>query len=244
MIIPGVLNGGLTLIGPAADGSDGQFLKTNGSGVLSFDDAGGGSGPNLFPNYTAPVDGDFAWINQGGAAISVADDDSIALYGPTPGASYSLRIRKKAAPATPYTITAAFLGVWNFSVTGNLSQFGLIWRQASDGKCITHAPMLQSNTSGGSPLSYWAVQKWTNPTTFSAAYSGERSNFPPVSPVLWLRITDNGTNRICSFSADGINFIASHTVGRTDFLTADEVGFFVNAYSADVTATLLHWRQT
>jgi len=42
-----------------------------------------------------------------------------------------------------------------------------------------------------------------------------------------MRIADNNTNRICSVSADGQNWIEVHSVGRTDFLTADQVGFMI-----------------
>jgi hypothetical protein len=44
-------------------------------------------------------------------------------------------------------------------------------------------------------------------------------------------------------SADGQHFMAIHTVGRTDFLTADEVGIVVNSQNATFAAagTLLSW---
>jgi hypothetical protein len=46
-------------------------------------------------------------------------------------------------------------------------------------------------------------------------------------------------------STDGQNFKVIHTVGRTDFLTADQVGFFVNDQSNTIAAgmTLLSWKQ-
>lgn len=39
---PAILNGGVVLSGPSADGTSGQVLVTDGSGTLSFDDASGG----------------------------------------------------------------------------------------------------------------------------------------------------------------------------------------------------------
>lgn len=41
-VITGVVNGGVILTGPSADGTDGQVLTTDGNGNLAFEDAGGG----------------------------------------------------------------------------------------------------------------------------------------------------------------------------------------------------------
>ena len=57
---PAIRIGGVALVGPAADGTNGQALLTNGSGQLSFGDvaAGGGGdgfldGGNAESTYTA-----------------------------------------------------------------------------------------------------------------------------------------------------------------------------------------------
>lgn len=191
----------------------------------------------LTPGFTpvAPVSGNFAWINQGGA--SIVTTVGIHLIAPaTSGDSY--RIRKMAAPATPYTITAAFIP--RRANNGNAG-CGLLFRQSSDGKLVVLNSMCGGIATG---LSAMQVYKYTNPTTGSAQYA--------VAPIelgagpIYMRITDNGTNRIMEWGADGVNFSTLHTVGRTDFLTADEVGFFVNANNAtyDSAMTLTSWAQT
>jgi len=64
-------------------------------------------------------------------------------------------------------------------------------------------------------------------------------------PCLWFRITDDGTNRICHVSGDGQHFITIHSVGRTDFLTADEVFFGVVGTTNFANRTLLlSWKQS
>jgi hypothetical protein len=62
---------------------------------------------------------------------------------------------------------------------------------------------------------------------------------------MFFRIADDGANRISSISTDGINFRVIHTVARTDFLTADQVGFFVNCQETtwDAGMTLLSWKE-
>ncbi len=89
------------------------------------------------------------------------------------------------------------------------------------------------------------VDKYTNSTTYSATYTSLTSGSINVFPA-WLRIEDDNTNRKCSFSTDGQNWIVFHTVGRTDFLTADEVGFFVdsNTTSLAPAMNLLSWKES
>ena len=86
------------------------------------------------------------------------------------------------------------------------------------------------------------IQKYTNETTFSANYQGITTiNHMAVGGALWVKLQDDNTNRIVSFSSDGERWLAFHTIGRTDFLTADEVWFGVNAYSQDTGITIFHW---
>lgn len=182
---------------------------------------------------TLPVDGDFSWINQGSASVS-AGGGGIYMSVAGSGASNDMRIRKKAAPSTPYTITAAFLP----NIPGiNFAGMSLLFRQSSDGKLH----ILEMAYSSGWQL---GSQKWTSPTAFSASYGSTVIGTVPMP--IFLRIADDGTNRICSYSTDGRNFAQLHSVGRTDFLTADEVGFCVNAQTTagkPVATTLISWKQ-
>jgi len=185
----------------------------------------------IFP-MTPPVSGDFAWINQGGASIDTTYG-GIHLYGPA-DAAINLRIRKKAAPATPYTISCAFLphlhGVNNNSC-------GLLWRESASGKVGT----LEFLWAGSFQLH---IRKWTNETTYSASYLA-LGGLSFIN-LVWLQISDDGVNRICRWSNDGQHWYVLHTVARADFLTADEVGFMVHAQNATWPAamTLLSWKQT
>jgi hypothetical protein len=90
------------------------------------------------------------------------------------------------------------------------------------------------------------VSKWNSPTSFNANYTAS-TDFPVLPPDrLWLRLQDNGTNRISFFSMDGINWIQLHSVGRTDFITADQVGFFATGENASIRAHLsvLSWEES
>lgn len=188
----------------------------------------------IFPMATPPLVSALTWVNQGGATASETNG-GIHLSAPA-SASHSVRALVKTAPATPYTITAAFL---TSNVAVNYLACGLLFRQSSDGKLVT----LQRETNSGF-TSGWGVNSLTfdSPT----AVVSEVAVIGALGfGVQWLRIADNGTNRICSFSADGQNWQVLHTVSRTSHLTADQVGIFCDSLNGSWPSnmTLLSWKE-
>lgn len=181
---------------------------------------------------TRPSDSGFAWVNQGSSTLTTTYGNML-LYAPASG-SNSNRIRVKTAPSTPYVIEA---GMTVQATKSNFYGGGLCFRQSSDSKLVTFG------VAGGASNNM-ASAKWTNETTFSADYTLS----PDPNPGdwdLWIRIADNGTNRIVSWSADGLTYTDLHTVTRTDFLTADQVGFFANSSNSQgVWINLFHWKQS
>jgi hypothetical protein len=215
---------------PAAGTSGDLFLPSD--GVSIYRDSGSAWVPwgPKFP-CAEPVNGDFSWVNQGGASVD-ATYGGIYLQAPAGAAAANLRVRVKTAPSTPYTITAwviphlyAYIG----------PKCGLTFRESSSGK-------LHILSLVGIPWTFGS-SKYTNATTFSADYA---TLIVRRIQLLCLRIADDGANRICSWSVDGQHFFQLHSVGRTDFLTADQVGFFVDSFHATLPAgmTLLSWAET
>lgn len=182
----------------------------------------------------------FAWVNQGSATVANTYG-GIYLEGPSAGGSWDAKIRKKAAPSTPYKITACFLLTQDCTVSTNVGWGGLLFRESSSGKCHGLGWEYTMNSTSVTLL----IEKLTNPTTFSAAYVLTAGTYILAGPgPFWARIQDTGTNRLCDISADGVNWINLHTIGRTDFLTADEVGFFVNPNRGKFGLTLLSWAES
>ena len=182
---------------------------------------------------TRPVSGDFSWVNQGSATVT-SSAGNVILYAPS-SASDSLRCRVKTAPSTPYTIEAGFI------INPHCANFwggGLCWRQSSDGKIVS------VGTYGGT-VADSISQKWTNATTYAGANYTLSPYMNPRENELWFRLTDNGTNRVVAWSMDGINWADVHTVTRTDYLTADQVGFYANSNnSRPVYFNLFHWKES
>jgi hypothetical protein len=182
------------------------------------------------PISTAPVNADFAWINQGTATITQTNG-GLFLSSPT-SAGANWRIRKKAAPATPYTITAE-ISLITFDANESAGA-GLCFRQSSDGKLVILTIIYLSN------LTSLYISKFNDASTWSGGnylFTGGDLASAAHGKSIFFRIADNGTNRICSYSSNGTDFLVLHTVTRTDFLTADEVGFFGGSGNANANIT-------
>ena len=194
----------------------------------------------LFP-MKRPVDSEFSWVNQGAAIVTEAGGgiylDSVNASGST--ATPDWNMRTKALPAAPYTITAAFVTA---NPADNYLDCGLILRKNSDGKFVTFEYFYNSALAGG-----WGFGsgKWNGLASFSANYTVTGGLTGGRLGLIWMRVKDDNTNRILQVSADGKNFRTIHTVGRTDFITPDEIGFFVNGQSVSLASsmTLLSWKE-
>lgn len=212
-------------------------MATLGETLSTAPFSGGGSvsASVALPVLTPPVNADFAWINQGGAAV-VATSDSIFLSAPLDAGATNWRIRKKSAPATPYIITGMLLRT---GLNPDYTQFGLLFRNSGSG--LLHTFSVQHNNAVSHSL-LLNSQKYASATSWNSSYL---STLFSIGRLVLLRIADNGTSRICSISPDGTNWIPYHTVGRTDYFTADEVGFGIDISNTTFASgiTLISWKQ-
>lgn len=198
-------------------------------------------GPN-WP-FKKVVDGSFSWVNQGGASIDTSFG-GVLLEAPA-SASINVRARVKSIPAAPYTVTMAYVPHMLF-----LDAFygGMALRESSSGKLILLS--LQSNTGWHASQQVIQYHKWNSPTSFNADYTTTPSPIIAApwytGPCMWMRIKDDNTNRIVYISADGKRWHQMHSVGRTDFMTPDEIGFFLGVSNASFGSALhvLSWEET
>ncbi len=190
----------------------------------------------LFPFTDPTLAGLNTWVNQNSSTVTTTNG-GIVLFGTANGNTNNVTLRVKTAPATPYTITAAIMPGFPLK---NYLGCGLAYRDSSSGKFQT---MGVAFDSAQVPTYRIVSDKWTTATAASTNYVTLGA---PITPLIFLRISDNGTNRVSSFSTDGINFIQAHTVVRTDFFTPDQVGFYASTQNAAATnfgvyANLLSW---
>lgn len=200
-----------------------HMFRDNGSTLDAF---------ALTRHVIPPLSSAFTWDNQ--STASVADNvGTIFLSGPC-NVSNSLSGMYKSATA-PYTITAR---IRPHIAPQNYSGYCLFFRESSSGKMVN---------CGWMYLNAWifCIRKWTTSTSYSADYT-----FISGTPMEWIRIQDDNTNRKYSISADGINWIEKLSHTRTDFMTANQVGFALIPEKQTGLTTLtqgfsiLSWEQT
>jgi hypothetical protein len=161
-----------------------------------------------------PVNGDFAWVNQGSATLDTTD--GLFLACPVE-ASNSIRMRMKTIPASPFTITV--FAEFQLAAADFQTAFPIILRQSSTSELIVFGWL--HNASFGIFLS----QK-DNETTDNSNYVVGHTSFStaPRIPNYWRLVAD-GSNYTWSVSYGGRRFTQIHQAAKTDFLTADQVGF-------------------
>lgn len=219
---------------PSADNDGDLYFATDAPFVSR--DKGSGNGYShwgpLMLLEPPPAVSNWTWVNQGGATATDGPG-GIVLATPT-GTGSSLRVLKKSAPAAPYTITVGFIP----NIIGqSYLRGGVGWRQSSDGKIIYIGV-------GFALSSKIEIYKFTNATTYAGA-TYLSADYVPYGPIVWIQFLDDNTNRIVKISNDGINFIQIHSVGRTDFLTADEICLIADTNNSTYAGTInyLHWKQ-
>ena len=170
-----------------------------------------------FP-VTVPPSAGWSWDNQGSAAID-ATKGIHQLTEDVQGNVVNYRVRYRNIPTAPYTVTALVLP--NLAPI-NYRNAGLCLRQSSDGKLVTFRVQWNGN---------WriAVVKHADSSTDTAAYTDITNVGDMTFPYVWMRIQDDNTNLYFHVSSDGLNFNYLYSVARTDYLTADGIGFFVSA---------------
>lgn len=195
--------------------------------------AGGGGGFGGIGTVVAPVDADFAWVNQN-SATSTQVGDGVVLTGAAAGSGdWEWAMRVKSAPATPYTITAYIVPS---TFRENFRFDGLIFRQSSDGKFAAFGQFW--NSFAGTPLI--SVRNYSGPTAFNAIVTDV--NWLDQDRPFWLQISDDGTDRYYRLSSNGVTWYQFATDGRTSYFTADQVGFGINRRTAGTAVlTLLSW---
>lgn len=193
------------------------------------------------PPLTEPSSGSFTLV---GAGSQITTNGGIYLYGST-SLSNAFGILKKSAPATPYTVTAALLNNMP-PFSAGLCSCGLLFRDSASGKyvCFEH---IYTTTNGLA----MAVENYSATNTYNATLAGG-DNYPGTG-LIWMRIQDDGTDRIYSLSINGVHWTQYYKETRTNYLTANEVGFFINPLLGSGGSTtrqpvggvhLLHWLET
>jgi len=224
---------------PAAGVAGRLYFLTD--GILQWFDDGSAwhSYYGSIPCVQPPDISTFTQILAGGRTLAQAADQKgglvIQMTNGTTADDYRLLVQ--STPATPYTITAFILPTLQ---ANNYSCMGLCWRQSSTGNMQVFG-IVDDN----GPTFYWRNESANNsgssPTyttgTDIITVTSQSAYFTQAGNGIWLRISDDGTNRSVSYSVDGLNFIQLGSQARTTTITPDQWGVFVGNATSAGTAT-------
>jgi hypothetical protein len=220
----------------AATNNHQLFLPNDGPIAQVSDGSAWAAWGPLFPLTKPPLVATWTWVNQ---ASATAVDSSAGVFMQADLVnSDNWRILVRTANATPWTVTAAFTGI----LCGNKdARISLIARDSVGGKFVVWGVNYDSFNN----------EFKIGMSTFNSATSGNANVFfqrlMQMFPILFLRMTDNGTNRIYYFSVDGVNWTQVYSEARTTWMTANQYGWGVNVGGTagfPVAATLLSWKES
>ena len=216
---------------PTADGTSGQFLKTNGSGVLSFDTvtgttinnnannrliSGSATANTLEGETNLTYDGNVLDIKNAGTASSIKlyCESSNAHYteiksGPHSGATqYTLTLPNKPPTANGQALTATTAGVGSWASSSLAPAFSVCTNAitaitaATNTKIVLDREVFDSNGA-------FASNRFTVP-------SGEAGKYFISGAILYLitgTIGSGGSNNQIQLHINGVE---SGTVGKTE----------------------------
>lgn len=231
------LNSGTVAGTPAAEKAGRLYYTTNSSYI--YRDNGTAQipwGPAF--QMTEPVLGSFTWVNQGGAtAVSTNGGIYMQKTGASSAENHSFMVQSVAAP---YTLVAGYSTIANMTNPYGLT--GVYLYNSGSGKnimvrfggCDNYTKSLfiqQFNTVGG-----------TNSVTFGS--NANANWYHGMGGMYWVKITDDNTTRRYYIGSDPNHFMQFASEASGTFLTADKIGFGVNAFNADTGIWLQHWSLT
>jgi hypothetical protein len=174
-----------------------------------------------------PAPASWSWTNQGSATLT-ASGPGVVLATPS-AAGDNWRLVTVATPSTPYVHLAFVVPL--FPVDQTWFWFAG-WRESSSGKIAGF------NLKGVAP-GYWEAVKWNSATSFSANYtSTAQPSLIPAQLPLWVRLSDDGTTRTLEYRQTDGAWQTLHSVGRTDFLTPDQLCLGIMNQNGSYTAKI------
>jgi hypothetical protein len=184
---------------------------------------------------TAPPSSGWTTTTLGSATIAASLDGRLNTCPSAAGDNWRIEYRT-LSPTSNYTFTVYLESAL---YTSNFTKAAIILRNSGSGSFVSFGPSYDTGSYGG-----YGIQtvKYSNPTTGIAIYSSQSIAQLPYGMPKWLRIRDDGTNRISEFSDNGIDWIGHYSVGRTDYITPDQIGWGTNNSSGQtIKARLRSW---
>ncbi|HEY4359387.1 MAG TPA: hypothetical protein VGN17_00360 [Bryobacteraceae bacterium] len=184
-----------------------------------------------------PTASNFGWLNQGTATLTDLTGGGLQFSSRT---DTQLSAITQSAPSTPYTIT------YGFTCLGVGPTVGFIFYDSGSGKIVMYHI---SASSTGSALWGYTVSKWTSLTAFASAYNNSNTaNVGMSGPMMFLQITDDGTNFKFRYGIDRNTFMQQDSRARHDYLPAGPTHYGIHCGGSvsgqPIIVNIFHHKQT
>ena len=182
-------------------------------------------------NFIDPTTYAWSWVNQGGASVAANLPGTIFLSAPA-NAADDIHLRVKAVPAKPYSVIVhmepALFGI-------NYTACGVGWLESATNKFATFVNIYNGVHAMNVSKS---LTNFFLTLDYFAAIAREAS-------WLWVKLTDDVTNRRVYVSRNGYDWLLFHSVATNDAITPDRLCFWVNPRNATYPAgiTIDSWEE-
>lgn len=176
------------------------------------------------PPMADPPPAGWVDINLGSDTSGTDKDAQTLTVASGAGINQKLRVRT-LAPAINYAVTAYLDANYPLPTQAAYIAAGLVLRDSASGKYIA---MYAGDTSSTSANPAMVVQTFNGPTAVVAVLAsapGLTLGITPTPPPKWMRIRDDGATRYWEYSFDGKYWATLYSGSRTEFITADQIGF-------------------
>jgi hypothetical protein len=180
----------------------------------------------------------FSWYNQSGASLAVGPSGIITLTG-TGNAGGNNQGRVIPVPgATPYTFKFVLSYLMPFE---SFPQVEIGW---TDGTKLAVIAFGGSVANAGESGIKTQGQNWNNATSVSSVFGF--LGFVQIAPYLVVGLQDDGVNQNFLVYPDGFTPFVIASQANTSFLTATDLGIFVNSNTSNsvITLNLIGLQQT
>lgn len=214
-------------------GSTGNVLTVV-AGAPAWAPASGGGGFSIYPTLTIPLSANFSWLNPNSYGVTNTDKtDRLLLTAPT-GTNGAAFMQTASLPSAPYTIDVGFL----LNSSQSVVLVALALKNSGAGTIRSYG--IRANTAG----SLWLL----NDQTFTSIIAPSTQNnttgaFLLTQSLLFLRITDDGTNRNTYWSYNGKDYELWLSQASGTGVSPDKAGILVYNATGNFleTISVYHW---
>jgi hypothetical protein len=167
-------------------------------------------------SHLPPAPAGMTWVNQGTCTAVTQANSNLLLTCPGASGGNNISALVQAAPSAPYTQTVCAI----VNSVGNGATLGIVLRASGSGNMVIFGMDSSNLVFAG---------RYSNPTTFSSTILAD--NAYSNGGFGCVQIHDDATNRIFNFSSDGTVFSEMISTSDTDYITPDQIGFFINVNS-------------